>query len=985
MIHIPRSLPAPSRPQTLAAPTIRRWAPLLMAALLSACAAAEDSPASQAAASQGYEKTDRGIVVHPTAEGAADVRLQVVNDGIIRVSADPDGDFARSESLMRVKDEGAPPSFEVTSSDGKVRLATARVTAEVAQDTGRVSFLDQNGKPILSEVPGGRTFTPLKVEGKDYLSVRQRFESPDDEAIYGFGQHQQGWMNQKGRDVELQQNNIDMAVPFLVSSRNYGLLWDNNSITRMGDPRGLQPLPQSLTLYDANGKEGALTARYSVGGVQKVERRESEINYQYIKDLKQWPAEAKATAEQGQAPPRLQATWEGEIEAQTPGRHTFSLYSSEYAKLWVDGKLVIDRWRQNWNPWHHEFALEMKPGQRHKLKIEWDLIDPSYIALLHRDPLPSAEAKDLSLWSEAGQMIDYYFVAGDSLDAAVAGYRQLTGKSVLLPKWAYGFWQSRERYKTQDELTGALDEYRKRKLPIDNIVMDWSYWPEDAWGSHDFDKARFPDAKGMVDHVHANNAQIMISVWPKFYPSTANFKELDSKGYMYKRNIEVGEKDWIGPGYTSSFYDPYAKQARDIYWRQIDEKLNAIGMDAWWLDADEPDLHSNLDVEERKARTTPTALGPSTEFFNSYPLPHTQGVYEGDRAKDPDKRVFILSRKGYAGTQRNAVAVWSGDVVSRWDDLRDQISAGVNLSMSGLANWTFDIGGFAVEKRYENQDPAHLPEWRELNLRWFQFGAFAPIFRSHGQLPYREIWNISPEGTPVYDSLVYYDKLRYTLLPYIYTLAGDVHHRDGTFMRALAMDFPGDARVRDINDEYLFGPAFLVAPVTKFKATSREVYLPAGTSWIDFNTGKRFDGGQAIQADAPLARMPLFVRAGSIVPTGPVLQHVDEQPNAPLTVVVYTGADGKFSLYEDDGRSYGYEKGQFSRIPLAWSEKSGELTIGAREGSWPGMQATRTIHVRWVDGPRNDAGALEPATDATVQYDGKAVTVRKAPATGSGK
>jgi alpha-D-xyloside xylohydrolase len=983
MIHFLRFRPVPARLPPRTVPTIRRWAPLLMAALLSACAAAEAPPASQTAASQPYEKTDRGVIVHPSGKDAADVRLEVVSDGIIRVSADPDGDFERTQSLMRIEDTGAVPLFEVTSSDGKVRLATARVTAEVAQDTGRVSFLDKNGKPILSEVSGGRTFTPLKVESKDYLSVRQRFESSDDEAIYGFGQHQQGWMNQKGRDVELQQNNIDMAVPFLVSSRNYGLLWDNNSITRMGDPRGLQPLPKSLTLYDANGKEGALTARYSVGGVQKVERRESEINYQYIKDLKQWPAEAKAAA--GQSPSRLQATWEGEIEAQTPGRHTFSLYSSEYAKLWIDGKLVIDRWRQNWNPWHHEFALEMKPGQRHKLKIEWDLIDPSYIALLHRDPLPAEEAKDLSLWSEAGQMVDYYFVAGDSLDAAVAGYRQLTGKSVLLPKWAYGFWQSRERYKTQDELTGALDEYRKRKLPIDNIVMDWSYWPEDAWGSHDFDKARFPDAKGMVDHVHANNAQIMISVWPKFYPGTANFKELDGKGYMYKRNIEVGEKDWIGPGYTSSFYDPYAKEARDIYWRQIDEKLNAIGMDAWWLDADEPDLHSNLDVGERKARTTPTAVGSSTEFFNSYPLPHTQGVYEGDRAKDPDKRVFILSRKGYAGTQRNAVAVWSGDVVSRWDDLRDQISAGVNLSMSGLANWTFDIGGFAVEKRYENQDPAHLPEWRELNLRWFQFGAFAPIFRSHGQLPYREIWNISPEGTPVYDSLVYYDKLRYTLLPYIYTLAGDVHHRDGTFMRALAMDFPGDAKVRDINDQYLFGPAFLVAPVTAFKATSREVYLPAGTSWIDFNTGKRFDGGQTIQADAPLARMPLFVRAGSIVPTGPVLQYVDEQPDAALTVVVYTGADGKFSLYEDDGRSYGYEKGQFSRIPLAWNEKSGELTIGAREGSWPGMQATRTLHVRWVDGPRNDAGALEPTTDATVQYDGKAVTVRKASASGSSK
>lgn len=952
---------------------MNRWVVGLVAVLssvstLTACSAA----------ASGWDRAERGVVVHPTGKGAAAVRLEVVSDDIIRVSADPDGDFARTPSLMRVEDRSTPAKFELQEADGKIRLSTSRVIAEVSLRDGRVSFLDKDGKPILSEVPGGRSFAPLKVEGKDYLSVRQRFESPDDEAIYGFGQHQQGWMNQKGRDVELLQHNIDMAVPFLVSSRNYGLLWDNNSITRMGDPRGLQPLPKSLKLYDASGKEGALTARYSVGDAQKLERRESEINYQYIKDLKQWPAEAKLPPPTPGAPQqRLKVSWNGEIEALSAGRHTFSLYSSEYAKLWIDDKLTIDRWRQNWNPWHHEFALDMKPGERHKLRIEWDLVDPSYIALLHRDPLPAAEAKDLSLWSEAGQMVDYYFVAGDSSDEVVAGYRQLTGKSVLLPKWAYGFWQSRERYKTQAELTGALDEYRKRKLPVDNIVMDWSYWPEDAWGSHDFDKARFPDPKGMVDHVHGQNAQIMISVWPKFYPNTANFKELDAKGYMYKRNIEVGEKDWIGPGYTSSFYDPYASEARQIYWRQINEKLNVLGMDAWWMDSDEPDLHSNLDIGERKARTTPTALGPSTEFFNSYPLPHTQAVYEGSRAKDPDKRVFILSRKGYAGTQRNAVAVWSGDIVSRWDDLRDQISAGVNISMSGQANWTFDIGGFAVEKRYELQDPAHLEEWRELNLRWFQFGAFAPIFRSHGQFPYREIWNISPEGTPVYDSLVYYDKLRYTLLPYIYTLAGDVYHRDGIMMRGLAMDFPSDAKVRDINDEYLFGPAFLVAPVTKFKANRRDVYLPAGTTWLDFHTGKRHEGGQTIQADAPLARMPLFVRAGSIVPTGPVLEYVDQKPDAPLTIVVYTGADGTFSLYEDDGRSYGYEKGQFSRIPLSWNEASGELRIGAREGGFAGMQATRTIHVRWVSGPREDVGVLEPAADATVQYDGKAVAVRR--------
>ncbi|MET0719075.1 MAG: TIM-barrel domain-containing protein, partial [Pseudoxanthomonas sp.] len=314
---------------------------------------------------------------------------------------------------------------------------------------------------------------------------------------------------------------------------------------------------------------------------------------------------------------------------------------------------------------------------------------------------------------------------------------------------------------------------------------------------------------------------------------------------------------------------------------------------------------------------------------------------------------------------------------ARWQDLRDQVSAGVNISMSGLANWTFDIGGFAVEGRYETQDPAHLEEWRELNLRWFQFGAFVPLFRSHGQLPYREIWNISPEGTPVYDSMAYYDKLRYTLLPYIYTLAGDTWHRDGIMMRGLAMDFPNDPKVRDIDDQYLFGPAFLVSPVSEFKARQRAVYLPAGADWYDFHSGKRYAGGQTLDAAAPLARMPLFVRAGSIVPTGPVLQYVDEQPDAPLTLVVYTGADARFSLYEDDGKGYGYEKGEFSRIPLAWNEQSGELSIGRREGSFSGMRARREIRVRFVSGPRGDAGALEPAADASLSYDGTALTVKR--------
>jgi len=926
-----------------------------------------------AAAAQEVERLADGVIVRPADAGAADVRLQLVAARIGRVSAAPDGFFQRSPSLMRAPAAGAAPRFTLEQGADAVRLEAGGIAAEVALADGSVRFFDAQGRPLLEETPGARTFEAVRFEGRPYYSIRQRFRSPGDEAFYGTGLHQQGWMNLKGRDVELLQHNIDKAIPYLLSSRNYGILWDNNSITRYGDPRGLRPLQESLQVYDAQGRPGALTARYSIDGAEKVVRREAEINYQYIKDLKNLPGEGWNTAQGG----RTQVVWEGAIEARTAGRHTFSLYNSEYARVFVDGKPVIDRWRQNWNPWHHEFALDLQPGTRHRLRVEWDAIDPSYIALLHRDPLPAEEARDLSIWSEAGQMIDYYVVAGSDADEVIAGYRRLTGKAVILPKWSYGFWQSRERYKTQAELTGALDEYRRRGLPIDAIVLDWSYWPEDAWGSHDFDPKAFPDPDGMVRHVHDRNAQIMISVWPKFYPTTAHYKELDARGHMYRRNVEVGERDWIGQGYLNSFYDPYSKEAQDIFWRQVNEKLNSRGFDAWWLDASEPDLHSNIDIGERKARTTPTALGPSVEYFNSYPLVHSEGVYRGSREVDPDKRVFILSRAYFAGQQRAAAAFWSGDIVPRWEDLREQISGLVNASMAGAPNVSFDIGGFSPEKRYESKDPAHLAEWRELNLRWFQYGAFVPIFRLHGQFPYREIWEIAPEGTPHYDSFVHYLKLRYTLLPYVYTLAGDTWHRDGTLLRTLAMDFPSDPKVRDIADQYMFGPAFLVAPVTRFQATRRPVYLPAGTTWIDFETGRRHAGGQTIEAAAPLQRMPLFVRAGSIVPRTVVQQYVDEKPDAPLTIEVYTGADGSFSLYEDDGRSYGYERGQSSRIPLAWNEKTGELAIGAREGAYPGMPREREIRVRWIDGPRADAGTLEPAADATVRYTGAAVTVRR--------
>jgi alpha-D-xyloside xylohydrolase len=609
-----------------------------------------------------------------------------------------------------------------------------------------------------------------------------------------------------------------------------------------------------------------------------------------------------------------------------------------------------------------------------KVKIEW-IPDGGYLALLHNDPLPDAERHSLTFTSDVGRAVDYYFVAGGNQDEVIAGYRELTGKAVMMPRWAYGFWQSRQRYTNQKELLDTVAEYRKRKIPLDNIVLDWFYWKEDQWGSHQFDKTRFPDPKGMLDAVHKQNAQLMISVWPKFYPGTANYQELDKAGFMYHGNIEAGAKDWVGPGYTNSFYDPYSKAARDIYWRQVHENLNVLGIDAWWMDATEPDVHSNLDLDSIRARIGPTALGPAENYFNSYPLVHSAGVYEGAREANK-KRVFILTRSGFAGLQRNAAAVWSGDIASRWDDLYNQISAGVSVSYSGLPNWTYDIGGFANEGRYSNKPkPEDVAEWRELNLRWFQMGAFAPLFRSHGEYPLREIFNLAPAGSEVFDSLVWYDKLRYRLLPYTYTVAADTYHRDGTILRGLAMDFPDDLAARNVRDQYLFGKAFLVAPVYKHQARTRQVYLPAGADWYDFHTGALSKGGASIEAAAPLNRAPLYVRAGSIVPVGPDVQYAAEKPDAPITLLVFAGADGSFDYYEDDGVSYGYEKGEFARIPLRYDAAKGVLTIGARTGSYPGMPEKRTFKVRWIKAGAKAPADLDAVVDATAEYGGSEITV----------
>ena len=947
-----------------------RWIRLhLLAALAVVC--------SVAAAAEGtYEKIPDGVIITPAQGTAKRVRLQAMSDRIVRVTAVPTESVSTSASLMIVA-KPATASFTVEAAKSAVKLSTAKVQAVVSLANGAVKFLDAQGRPVLAEDERA-AFQPVSLDGKSFYRIQQRFNPNTREAFYGLGQHQNAQMNYSGEDVELSQHNIDIAVPFVVSHRGYGVLWDNNSISRFGNPRAYQLASKDLEITGADGKKG-FTAIYSLDGKEKLRRAEADINYQHIKDLANWPQSLLGdnrsnTTGMRTLAPKQTVVWDGKLQTQQTGTHKFRLFASSYFKLFVDGKPVLDGWRQNWNAWYHNFELPMTAGTPVSLRVEW-IPDDGHIALLHNDPQPDQERYSLTLTSEVAHAIDYYFIAGANLDEVIAGYRQLTGKAVLLPRWAYGFWQSRQRYTTQAELLDVVKEYRRRKLPIDNIVQDWFYWREDQWGSHEFDPARFPDPKKMVDELHAMNTQLMISVWPKFYPNTANFKELAARNYVYWRNLNVHARDWVGPGYESTFYDPYSEEARNIYWRQIDERLNKLGIDAWWLDATEPDIHSNLDVEEIQRRIGPTAKGPAQEYFNSYSLMTTQGVYEGDRRSDPDKRTFILTRSGFAGLQRHAAAAWSGDVVSRWDDLYNQIAAGTNFSMSGIPNWTFDIGGFALETRYLQPKAADLNEWRELNLRWFQFGAFVPLFRSHGEPPFREIYNLAPEGSDIYDSLAAHSRLRYRLLPYIYSLAGDTYHRDSTMMRGLAMDFPQDATARDVKDQYLFGPALLINPVYKYQARSRSVYLASGTRWYDFYSGEAHTGGKKIDAAAPLTRMPIFVKAGSIVPVGPEVQHTREGLDAPVTLYVYRGATGRFDLYEDDGLSYGYERGAYSRIPLVYDDAAGRLTIGVRSGSYPGMPATRTFNIRWITSGENRAADFTAAPDVSVKYTGQPLSI----------
>ncbi|HWA88182.1 MAG TPA: TIM-barrel domain-containing protein [Opitutus sp.] len=914
-----------------------------------------------AAADSGLERRPDGVTL-PVDDGWLFVQVRAPD--IFRVAYARDRRFFDRKSFIVETSSPAPSSWLLETDAGHATLKTAQAQARIDLRDGAVTFLDSSGQVILAERSGGRSLTPTTLEGEKTFHLRQQWEANADESLAGLGQLQLGVVDLKGYDLDLWQRNTNVVVPFFVSSRGYGILWDNPSFTRFGDLRPFAPIPAG-SLRTADGQPGGLTREtFSTDSTAPSAQTTTS-------DL---------TADHAWVEHKIGPTWRwiGALVPPATGDYQFRTYSNGTIKVWLDGRPVIDHWRQHWLTEYDQVKLHLEAGRSYAFQVEAGGEEFSTMHLLWKTPAPAADATT-SLWSEIGDGVDYYFVYGPSLDHVIAGYRHLTGAATMLPQWAFGLWQSRQRYETAQQSIDVVKEFRRRGIPFDNIVQDWRYWPLDAWGSHHFDAARFPDPDAWIKELHELHAHLMISVWGKFYPGTANFDAMQRAGYLYQPSLKLGLKDWLDFNYT--FYDAFNPGARKLFWSQVDTALFRRGIDAWWMDATEPDVvqPSPPTLASTKELIGDTALGPAAKVLNAYPLFNSRAVYEGQRSSAPDQRVFILTRSGFAGIQRYATVTWSGDTTSTWTGLAKQISAGLGYSISGTPYWTMDIGGYTMDARFgdPHQTPEAQDEWRELNARWFEFGTFCPLTRLHGELQPREPWTFGADDGPAYRAIVKFDELRYRLLPYIYSLDGAVNRHGGTMMRPLLMDFPADATARALTDEYLFGPALLVAPVTHYHARSRAVYLPATRGgWFNFWNGAAVAGGQSIGAAAPCDEIPVFVRAGAILPFGPRLQYVGEKPADPITLYVYAGADGSFTLYEDDGTTYGYERGEFTEIPLHWNNDARTLTIGARAGKYPGMIDERTFNIVVVS-PRSPvaAGAASPA-QKIIRYRGAAAEVR---------
>ena len=615
----------------------------------------------------------------------------------------------------------------------------------------------------------------------------------------------------------------------------------------------------------------------------------------------------------------------------------------------------------------------------------------------------SDNVNETSFKSQVGDGVDYYFMYGGSADGVIANMRELTGKVPMFPLWTYGFWQSKERYKSQEELLNVVKKYRELGVPLDGIIQDWQYWGNNyLWNAMDFLNPEFPNGKKMADDVHAQNAHLIISIWASFGPKSKPYRDMDKKDMLFNITTwpESGLEQWPpNMDYPSGVrvYDAYNPEARDIYWKYANEGLFSKGIDGWWMDSTEPD-HLRVKSEDYD---TKTFLGSFRKVRNAFPLMTVGGIYDHQRKTTSDKRVFILTRSAFAGQQRYGANTWSGDTGSSWETFQKQIPAGLNFSLTGIPHWNSDIGGFfagAYNKGRYQGFGAKNPQFQELYVRWVQFGTFNPMMRSHGTDVAREIYQFGKKGEPVFDAIDKFINLRYSLLPYIYSVSWDVTANQSTFMRALFMDFVNDKKAWNINNEFMFGKSILVAPVVKPQYTpetivkvneqsgwnkqdekaggtettvdfsvekSTNVYLPSGTSWYDFWTNEKFNGGQEITKKTTIDIMPLYIKAGAILPIGPKVQYAAEKKWDNLEIRIYPGADGSFVLYEDEFDNYNYEKGKYTEIEFLWNDEAKKVTISNRKGSYQGMLQNRKFTFLLPSGIRK-----------SISYNGKKIEVK---------
>ena len=612
------------------------------------------------------------------------------------------------------------------------------------------------------------------------------------------------------------------------------------------------------------------------------------------------------------------------------------------------------------------------------------------------------DANGMTFDSEVGEGIDYYFMYGGSADGVIAQMRHLSGHVPMFPLWTYGFWQSKERYKSATETEGIVDKYRELQVPLDGIIQDWQYWGSNyLWNAMDFLAEDFSNGKQMIRNVHQKHAHFMISIWASFGPQTQQFRELNEKGLLLP--IETWPQSGISHiwppvmEYPSGVkvYDAFSPVARDIYWKHL-KRLFDYGTDAWWMDSTDPDFFNPRESDYEHKVTG----GTWRSLRNAFPLETVRGVYEKQRKTSEEKRVFIMTRSAFAGQQHYGSNMWSGDVASSWDMLRKQVPAGLSFSLTGNPNFNTDIGGFfcgSYNTKGSGSAPQN-PQYQELYVRWMQYGLFCPVFRSHGADAPREIWQFGKKGEPVYDAIEKMIRLRYRFIPYLYSTAWQVTSANESYLRPLFSDFAADRRVWNVADEFMFGHSILAAPVVEAQYTQERIiredamtgwdkkevkpesenttvnwsetktaskYLPKGALWYDFWTNKTYKGGQTVTLQTSLDRVPMFVRAGSILPLGPEMQYVGEKAWDHLEIRIYPGADGSFTLYEDEGDNYNYEKGVYATIPFTWNDKTSSLTVGSRQGSYPGMLASRQFTFILPDG-----------TSKNVSYNGESLTIK---------